>query len=117
MKKELTLLLASAVVLIGAPLKEIKYDGLVHISKLVADEMVGIKTGDQIDIQKIDESVKKFYEQGYFEDIIVSEEDGVLIFKFIEKPVIVNIDISGYGSGKEEKELEKEISLRAFTGP
>ncbi len=112
MRRGILLLLAGSIAAIGAPLKEIRYDGLVHISNTVADEIVGIKKGDEIDITKVDESVKKFYEQGYFDDIMVYEENGVLVYKFQEKPVIVNIEVNGYESAKDEKELEKEISLK-----
>ncbi len=47
-----------------------------------------------------------FLIHGYFKDIWVTEESGVLTFHFREKPVIAKVDITGFGSGKEDEVLE-----------
>jgi len=93
-------------------IKEIKYDGLIHISPVVANEILGFIEGSELDPMKVDEALRKFYKQGYFKDIYVVEENGVLTFFFKEKPIIANIEIRGYGSSKEQDELEKEVGLR-----
>lgn len=85
---------------------DVQFDGLVHLSEPVAKESLGFEAGDQISKKKIDKSIKRFYRYGYFTDIWVSEKNGVLIYHFIEKPVISRIQIDGYGQGEEEEDSE-----------
>ena len=83
-------------------IKNIKFDGLIHISNQIAKEMLGFSAGDELDINKIDASIAKFYEQNYFKDIWVSEKDGVLTYHFVEKPVIAQVEIKGYDDKKDD---------------
>lgn len=104
-----------APLLYAAPLptvKNIQYEGLIHISPMIANEISKIKVGDVLDVQKVDRSIIEFHKQGYFEDIWVTEESGVLTYHFIEKPAIANIEINGYGSGQEQEALYKEIGIK-----
>ncbi len=96
----------------GVNLKKVEFEGLIHISPIVAQEMIGVKIGEPIDIKKIDDSIYRFYEQGYFKDIYVTEDGGVLTYHFVEKPIIANIDLNGYGNNKESEELNRELGLK-----
>ena len=91
-------------------IKEIKFEGLLHLSDDIAQEITGIHPGEEIDIEKVDEAIRKLFGQGYFKDIWVTEEHGVLTFHFTEKPVISQIIFSGYGENKRE-ELLSAIGL------
>lgn len=93
-------------------IKEVRYEGLNYISPLIAREIGKVAINQPIDIQSINQSILDFYQQGYFKDIWVTEEEGVLIFHFIEKPVIASLVISGYGAGKEQAVIDKEIGLK-----
>jgi outer membrane protein insertion porin family len=106
MKKFLVLLLMSVLSVVASTVKEIRFESLIHISSEVAKEMIKIKEGDELDIEKVDSSIKILFKQGYFKDIWVTEESGVLTFHFREKPVIAKVDITGFGSGKEDEVLE-----------
>ena len=86
--------------------KDIRFEGLVHISPAIAKEIIGIKKGSPIDMEKIDKSIKKLFKQKYFKDIWVTEEDGVLVYHFVEKPVIAKLDLAGYSDEKREEILE-----------
>ena len=83
-------------------IKNIKFDGLIHISNQIAKEILGFGVGDELDIDKIDASIAKFYGQNYFKDIWVSEENGVLTYHFVEKPVIAQVEIKGYDDKKDD---------------
>lgn len=90
----------------AAQLKSLKFEGLIHLSPEVASEMIGIKEGDTVDIEKIDAAIKTLYKQNYFEDIWVEDTgDGALVFHFKEKPTIAQIDLSGIGENDREKVL------------
>ena len=89
--------------LFAAPVTEIKFVGMVHISESIAKSMLKLRVGDELEIEQVDESIKTFFKQGYFTDIWASEENGVLTFNFVEKPIISKIKMSGW------KESDKEI--------
>ena len=83
-------------------IKTIKYDGMVHMSKSVALRMLDFKVGDEVSEEKIDESIKKYFSQGYFDDIWVDIQDGNLIFHFKEKPIISQIELKGWKENDAE---------------
>jgi outer membrane protein insertion porin family len=89
--------------LFAATISEIKFVGMVHISESVAKSMLKVEVGDELDVEQVDETVKAFFEQGYFTDIWADAENGVLTFHFVEKPVISKIKMSGW------KESDKDI--------
>ncbi len=92
-------------------IKDIKFDGLVHISPDIAKEIIGIKRGEKIDEYKIDDSIKKLYSQNYFDDIWVEENNGILTYHVKEKPVISQVNVEGYDSDKKEEAL-KELNIK-----
>ncbi len=108
MKKKLaTLLLATTTIF--AEIKDIKLEGLNQISQDVALELIKLDSGDKIDIEIIDESIKLLFKQGYFEDIWVNEENGVLTYHFKEKPIIAKISVEGYLDAESDEEKRREI--------
>lgn len=91
---------------------QIKFVGLAHLSPTVAKEVAGLRVGDEMDASKINESLKNFYSQGYFKDVWVDQQGGVLIYHFDEKLAIANIDVKGYGSGDEGDKLLSGMGLK-----
>ena len=89
--------------LFAATITDIKFVGMVHISESIAKSMLKVEVGEELDIEQVDETIKTFFKQGYFTDIWVDEENGVLTFHFVEKPIISKIKMSGW------KESDKEI--------
>lgn len=89
--------------LFAATITEIKFVGTVHISESIAKSMLKVEVGEELDVKKVDETIKTFFKQGYFTDIWADEENGVLTFHFVEKPIISKISMSGW------KESDKEI--------
>ncbi|WP_309496987.1 outer membrane protein assembly factor BamA [Sulfurovum sp.] len=91
---------------------QIKFVGLAHLSPTVAKEVADIRVGDEMDASKINESLKNFYSQGYFKDVWVDQQGGVLIYHFDEKVAIANIDVKGYGTGDEGDKLLQGMGLK-----
>jgi outer membrane protein insertion porin family len=113
MTKFLTLSIGLSSILLAQNITSIQYNGLLHLSSDVATEISGIHVGDTFDINKIDESIKKFYAQGYFSDIIVSAtESGGLVYAFKEKSAISQLQMNGYSSEDEQEALFTQIGLR-----
>ena len=80
----------------------IKYDGLVHISKGVALRMLPFHKGDDVSDEEIDKALKKYYKQGYFNDIWVDYENGELTFHFKEKPIIAKVILKGWKENDDD---------------
>ena len=80
----------------------IKYDGLVHISKGVALRMLPFQKGDDVSDEEIDKALKKYYKQGYFNDIWVDYENGELTFHFKEKPIIAKVILKGWKENDDD---------------
>ena len=113
MKRILPLSITISSLLLSQTIKRVEYKGLFHLSRDVASEISGIHAGDEFDINKIDESLKKFYKQGYFSDIWVSWTDNnVLIYNFKEKSAISKLQINGYSSDDEQEALFAELGLK-----
>ena len=91
---------------------QIKFEGLAHLSPTTAKEIAGIRVGEDITAEKINDSIKNFFMQGYFKDVWVDQNGGVLTYHFKEKLAIANIDIKGYGSGDEGAKLLETIGLK-----
>lgn len=84
-------------------INSIKYDGMVQLSESVALRMLKFEVGDEVSDEKIDESIKTYHKQGYFEDIWVDiDKDGVLTFHFKEKPLISKIELKGWKENDAE---------------
>jgi outer membrane protein insertion porin family len=94
-----------------ANIKEIKFQGLIHLSDVSANDISLIKSGDKFDLVKIDNTIKKFYEYGYFEKIEADYTNSILTFKFIEKPIIRKINYKNI-SDDLVKLLKDRFSLK-----
>jgi len=112
MKKIVLTLVLSGTLLIAQKITHIQYVGLAHLSTSVATEISGIQVGDEMDLTKINQSVKNFYAQGYFEDIWVESKGSTLIYHFKEKLAIANLEIKGFGTGDEGKKLLESTGLK-----
>ncbi len=111
-KKILLSWIMLASLLLAQKVTHIQFVGLAHLSPSMAKEVAGVHVGDQIDAELIDDSIKNFFEQGYFKDVWVETKGGTLIYHFDEKPAIANVEIKGYGSGDDAKKLLEGIGLK-----
>lgn len=105
--------LACATALCANTIKSIEYKNLSKISPKIANETLNIKVGDELDNDKLNNAISKFYKFGYFDDIAIYNNDGNLELSFKEKPSIAKIDIKGYKSRESDIEsLKTLIKLR-----
>lgn len=102
-KITLSLILSSALLCAATEnVTSIKYEGMVHISPAVAKQLNEVKVGEPLDPQRLDKTIKTFFDQGYFEDVWAQEEEGVVTFHFVEKPIISKIELKGFKDNDEE---------------
>jgi len=94
--------------------KSIKYDGMVHISKTVALRMLPFEEGDDINKEDVDIAIKKYFAQGYFNDIWTEFDNGILTFYVKEKAIISQVELKGWKESDDDVK-ESVIQLRKGT--
>jgi outer membrane protein assembly complex, yaeT protein len=95
MKKSVFLLLLGAVLANAQQITSINFKGLVHLSPETAKEIMGLKVGDELNVDSTDRAIAKLFRQGYFDDIYIENEGGDVTVTVKEKPSIARIDIKG----------------------
>jgi len=97
-----SLLLLLSTAIYAQTIKTINYEGMVQISKPVALRMLPFEVGDELERQKVDEAIKKYFTQGYFNDIWAEFDEGVLTFYFKEKAIISKVELKGWKESDDE---------------
>ncbi|WP_024790722.1 MULTISPECIES: outer membrane protein assembly factor BamA [unclassified Lebetimonas] len=103
------IIFASLPFILFANIKTITYQGLIHISPVTANTIISVHPGDEYNIKKIDESIKKLYETGYFKKIKVDYTNDKLTFICQEKPIISRLEFENLS--EELKKLLKEQNI------
>ncbi|WP_297440789.1 outer membrane protein assembly factor BamA [Sulfurimonas sp.] len=94
--------------------KQINFDGMVHISEPVALRMLDFEVGDDINVEDVDKAIKKYFDQGYFNDIWAEFDENVLTFYFKEKAIISKVELKGWK--EDDKDImESVIQLKKGT--
>ncbi|MBU1216974.1 outer membrane protein assembly factor BamA [bacterium] len=94
-------------------IKSIEYNGMVHISEPVATRMLSFKVGEDVSEEMINTAIKKYFEQGYFNDVWAEIKGDVLVFSFKEKPIISQVELKGW---KEDEEGIKDSVVQIKKG-
>jgi outer membrane protein insertion porin family len=88
--------------------KDIRVEGVQRTDAGTVFSYLTIKVGDRIDDEKASAAVKALYATGFFRDVRLEVEDGVLVVIVQERPTISQIDIVG------TKEFEKDALKKAL---
>ena len=94
-------------------IKSVEYNGMVHMSESVALRMLDFNVGDDVDSLMINKAIKKYFAQGYFNDIWAEVDDSTLIFYFKEKPIISQVELKGW---KEDEDDIKDSVIQIKKG-
>ncbi|MBK7793377.1 MAG: outer membrane protein assembly factor BamA [Betaproteobacteria bacterium] len=88
--------------------KDIRVEGVQRTEAGTVFSYLPVKVGDQLDDEKASQAVKALFATGFFRDVRLEVEDGVLVVLVQERPTISRIDISG------NKEFETDILKKAL---
>lgn len=93
--------------------KDIRLEGLQRISAGTVFNSLPVKIGDTVDSDDTPDIIKSLYKTGFFKDIKLELEQGVLVIFVQERPAIAEIEIKGNKSIETEALLQglKEIGL------
>ena len=94
--------LACAMALSADTIKSIEYKDVNKLSPEILNETLAMRVGEELNQNKLNDALIKFYKFGYFDDITISSDNGNVKFTFKEKPSIAIVEIKGYKSRAED---------------
>jgi len=109
-RRLLTLALASALSLPAlaqtafAPftVSDIRIDGLQRIGAGTVFTYLPVERGDTLDAGKAAEAMRALYKTGFFQDVRLDRQDGILVITVVERPAINKLTLSGNKDLKTE---------------
>jgi len=102
---------ASAQFSSGDLVQQIRVDGAERVDPDTVRSYLTIKVGEPFDPQRMNESLKRLFETGYFADVKLVRDGGTLVVDLVENPIINRIAFEG-NRKVEDKALEAEAQLR-----
>lgn len=125
MSRFLAVILAGALGFLGARAQEadvgepfavadIRLQGLQRVSAGTVFNILPVNVGDTLDAVMVREVIRVLFQSGYFDDVTVLRDAGVVILRVVERPAIESIHIDGNKAIKTENLLESlgEAGLR-----
>lgn len=87
--------------------KDIRVEGIQRTEAGTVFSYLPIKVGDVLDETKATSAIKTLYATGFFQDVKLKAQNGLLIVQVQERPAIAQINING------AKEFEKDKLKKA----
>ncbi|MDO9189511.1 MAG: outer membrane protein assembly factor BamA, partial [Sulfurimicrobium sp.] len=100
MKKNIPLLIAalyatSAAAVEPVVVKDIRVEGIQRTEAGTVFSYLPVKVGDTLDDEKAAAAIKALYATGFFKDVRLESDNGVLVVVLQERPAIAQVDIVG----------------------
>lgn len=95
-------------------ISSIRIDGNQRIEDATVISYMKTVVGDRFDAGRINESLKSLFSTGLFADVTIAREDGTLIIKVVENPIINRMAFEG-NKRIEDDILQGEVQLRPRT--
>jgi outer membrane protein insertion porin family len=86
---------ASAAAIEPVVVKDIRVEGIQRTEAGTVFSYLPVKVGDTLDDEKAAAAVKALYATGFFKDVRLEAENGVLVVTLQERPAIAQVDIVG----------------------
>ncbi|TLM76230.1 outer membrane protein assembly factor BamA [Microbulbifer harenosus] len=85
---------------------DIRVEGLQRVSAGTVFAALPVRVGDQVESVEIQSATRALFRTGYFQDIQIGRENGVLVITVRERPAISKIEITGNKAIKTEDLLK-----------
>lgn len=86
--------------------QDIRVDGLQRISTGTVFSYLPIERGDVLDQNRAGEAIRALFRTGFFSDVSLVREGGILVVKVVERPAINTITLSGNRDIKTDELLK-----------
>ena len=87
-------------------IEDIRVEGLQRITPGTVFNYLPIKVGDTFDDTRAADAVRALFKTGFFEDVKLERDGGVLVFIIKERPAIASITLNGNSSIKSDDLLD-----------
>ncbi len=87
-------------------IRDIRVEGIQRTDAGTVFSYLPVKVGDTMTDEKATQSVRLLFQTGFFKDVQVEAEDGVLVISVQERPAIASIDVRGSKEFDKKKLLE-----------
>ena len=74
---------------------DIRIEGLQRVSAGTVFAALPINVGDNADDTSIREATRSLFRTGYFADVIMARENGILVIGLVERPAVTEINLDG----------------------
>lgn len=88
--------------------KDIRVEGIQRTEAGTVFSYLPVRVGETFDNEKSITAIKALYATGFFKDVRLEEENGVLVVLVEERPAISSVDFTG------TKEFEKDVLVKAL---
>src|SRR5436190_14598180 len=88
--------------------KDIRVEGIQRTDAGTIFSYLPVKVGETIDDEKASAAIRALYATGFFRDVRLEAQDGVLIVSLLERPTISAIEVTG------AKEFDKDTLKKAL---
>ncbi len=86
----------------GIRISDIRVEGLQRVSAGTVFAALPVNVGDSLDPNQLQDLTRDLFRTGYFDDIKISYDEGVLVVTVVERPTIAEITLSGNKAIKTE---------------
>ncbi|MCO1333936.1 outer membrane protein assembly factor BamA [Microbulbifer sp. OS29] len=106
---------------------DIRVEGLQRVSAGTVFSALPVRVGDEVETLEIQGATRALFRTGYFEDIQIGQENGVLVITVRERPAISKIEITGnkaiatedllkgmHDNGLSEGQIFKRVTLEGL---
>jgi outer membrane protein insertion porin family len=89
-------------------IKDIRVEGIQRTEAGTVFSYLPVKVGDTMTDEKASQTIRALFATGFFRDVSIEAEEGVLVVLVQERPSIAQIEFTGM------REFDKETVLKAF---
>ena len=110
--KSIFLTFFSMSVALSTIIEKIEIDGNFRVNNETIKMFSGVKIGDDLSKNELNDALKRLYETNFFEDVQLKIENKTLKIYVKENAIIKNIKIEGIKNKTLEKALFENITLK-----
>ena len=89
-------------------IKDIRVEGIQRTEAGTVFSYLPVKVGDTMTDEKASQTIRSLFATGFFRDVTIEAEDGVLVVVVQERPSVAQIDFTGM------REFDKAVVLKAM---
>jgi outer membrane protein insertion porin family len=89
---------------------DIRVDGLQRISAGTVYSYLPVEKGDLLDRARSTEAIRALFRTGFFSDVTLERQGGILVIKVVERPAINTLTLTG------NKDIKSEDLLKGLKG-